>query len=303
MFIAETRRRAKAVLGSAYWTLRESSERVASAISGTILRNRVGAYWYKEEVNFGDLLTPLLLKSYGLNPFHQPPNRATVVSTGSILELVPTEYRGWVLGSRLTFDQEHPLRNATVLATRGDLTRRRIHAPKNIVLGDPGLLADRLITGTPAKSLVLGIIPHYLDFDDSRIALLAQKHGTAVCVIDVRARPRSVLRHMAKCEFILSSSLHGLICADALGIPRAWTRLSDKVKGKGFKFADYGSAIGDDMKPLPLSGTEALSELTKACYKPASAINETKGLLDEAFRDFSSTVRERRFPFVDASLS
>ena len=77
-----------------------------------------------------------------------------------------------------------------------------------------------------------------------------------------------------KCDFILSSSLHGIIVADSFNIPNAWIYLTDKVIGKGFKFHDYFSAIGINHKPLNLDGSESLSQLLKYCHKPPEAIEE-----------------------------
>ena len=42
------------------------------------------------------------------------------------------------------------------------------------------------------------------------------------------------------CEVILSSSLHGIIIADAYAIPNQWSTFTDKIaEGAEFKFHDY----------------------------------------------------------------
>ena len=42
------------------------SELAIAAIRG----NGIKAYWYKDELNFGDLITPLLLKHFGYMPIY-----------------------------------------------------------------------------------------------------------------------------------------------------------------------------------------------------------------------------------------
>jgi hypothetical protein len=56
--------------------------------------------------------------------------------------------------------------------------------------------------------------------------------------------PADVVGAIAGCDFVLSSSLHGLVVADSFGIPNAWLRVSDRQRGEGFKYRDYYAAFG-----------------------------------------------------------
>ena len=63
-------------------------------------------------------------------------------------------------------------------------------------------------------------------------------------MIDVQDTPQNVVEKIAKCKTIISSSLHGLIIADSLGIPNVHVVVTDKLLGDGFKFDDYYSSYG-----------------------------------------------------------
>lgn len=142
----------------------------------------------------------------------------------------------------------------------------------NAVLGDPGLLASYLIDKDKIeKKYKLGIIPHYVD--KAHEALDKQlKNVKNSKVIDVQNNPYSVLQEIAECEVIVSSSLHGLIVADSLGIPNQWCVFSDKLKGGEFKFRDYYSVYENISEPKPIDYNQVvLSESDiegiKANYK------------------------------------
>ena len=113
-----------------------------------------------------------------------------------------------------------------------------------------------------------------------------------VLVIDVQRQPIEVIADVDKCEYILSSSLHGVIAADSLGIPNAWILLSDKVLGSGFKFYDYASAFGMKYEPECLSGSESLSELINMTHRVSNRIQEIKNSLDSVFKHFSHQIVE-----------
>jgi pyruvyltransferase len=62
-----------------------------------------------------------------------------------------------------------------------------------------------------------------------------------VADLNVHTDPSDFLQKTVECEAVVSSSLHGLIFAEALKIPNLWIKLSDKVLGEGFKFRDWFS--------------------------------------------------------------
>ena len=52
---------------------------------------------------------------------------------------------------------------------------------------------------------------------------------------------------MLEVENVISSSLHGLIIADAYGIPNARVNISNKLIGGDFKFKDYCMSVGREI--------------------------------------------------------
>lgn len=251
---------------------------------GSIRQNRINAYWWSKFVNFGDLMTPTLLASYGLTPVLVAPATSEVVATGSILEHIPEDYSGIILGSGLMYQNSvRCFRNARILAVRGELTRLRIQAPKEVILGDPGLLVSRIFTGTGGKRYTLGIIPHFREKRDPRLTSIHQRYKRDTIIINVQRDPIKVIQDIDQCEGILSSSLHGVICADALGIPNARLYLSDKIPGGAFKFADYHSALHVQREPVRISGDEKLSDLIRQLKIPPETILKIKNDLHHVF--------------------
>jgi len=232
--------------------------------------NGIRAYWFTDVLNFGDLITPLLLRHYGYSPIYERPWRAELVATGSILEHLPNDFRGIILGSGFIEEKSRmSFPKARVLALRGELSRQRVGVTQKLALGDPGLLASEVMPRREQKKFTLGIVPHHLEKSNPVFGRLMRRLGHDVTLIDAQGKPQTVFASIDQCEHILSSSLHGLIVADSLEIPNRWIA-ADRLWGGRFKFDDYYSSIGGGEDPATLNGGESLGQLV-ALAKPQSA--------------------------------
>lgn len=205
----------------------------------------VKAYWWKEVPNFGDRIAPLLLEHFAdLKVEWDTISHAQVASVGSILEHIPPLWDGYILGSGKLFEFSRlhlHTKTATVLAIRGPLSARGIAG--SYALGDPGVLADELV-GIQPKQWDLGIIPHWQDKELASKFQALIKAPNTIKVINPSDDPLTVLRQIGACRRIVTSSLHGMIVADAFGIPRRVEICPAMAKDGGdFKFRDYSASI------------------------------------------------------------
>jgi len=200
--------------------------------------NPVKAYWHQHD-NFGDSLTRYWIERLtGREVQWTPANKADLIGCGSIVEAIPEGFTGIILGTGLMHEEDRrpDLKGADIRALRGPLTAKRIGV--DVPYGDMGLLFS-LFKSRWVPVYEVGTLPHYAVRDRQEL----DHH-----YIDIMAGVESVVRHVSKCKRIISSSLHGIILADALGIENQWV-YSDKVLGGGFKFRDYAASLGEDIEP------------------------------------------------------
>lgn len=234
------------------------------------------AYIYEDRVNFGDRLNFHVLSLFGRQAVSASVFECDMVCIGSVLNtfvkhpLVKLKKR--VIDNKMRRTQpihvwgagfiKEPkgmrrfIRRPIIHALRGELTLRRCRSipgcdVRNVVLGDPGLLVDRLIdVAAVEKRFDVGIIPHMFD-RDSELLNRIKLDDQSMVVIDVTDDPLLVLRRIASCRIILSSAMHGLIAADAFNIPNKRILLDTHRKSYSFyKFQDYYSIYGM-MEPRP----------------------------------------------------
>jgi pyruvyltransferase len=204
-------------------------------------------YYWKGKKNFGDLLAPLLINKFcHLSSEWSEPEEAELIMVGSIIDKFPTDYKGVIAGCGVMHERTNILMpNAKILAVRGPLTAKALNLDYDVVQADPGLIADELV-GFKDKEYELGIVPHWTDKDlekDPRFTKFRHK------IIRVSDDPLQVIAEIATCKKIVSSSLHGIILADAYGIPRRIEipprALSHSHQEGGlFKWQDYSASIG-----------------------------------------------------------
>jgi len=191
--------------------------------------------------NFGDQLGPILLRHYGIKVEWAKPAQAEIITVGSILSKIPNGWRGIVLGTGfIRRGMTKDLSRAQVLAVRGVLTRRACNLPPSVPLGDLGILVSDLPRDIAPRVPAL-VIPHYVDHD------LAARHPRAA-LVPITSDPAAILGAIAAADLVISSSLHALIAADALGVPHI-VEPHPLVIGGMFKFRDYASAFGERILP------------------------------------------------------
>ena len=137
--------------------------------------------------------------------------------------------------------------NLNFFAVRGFLTLEKLKNIQNknisnLTVGDPGILASLLIK-QKSKKYKLGIIPHFIDYDN-KIFKEINKNIKGSKIINIVGNPIDKIKEISECEVIISTALHGIIVADSLGIPNMWCEVSNNVTGKGYKFRDYYSIYG-----------------------------------------------------------
>jgi pyruvyltransferase len=130
------------------------------------------------------------------------------------------------------------------------------------VYGDPALLLPLIYNPDIQKTHEIGIIPHYVD---KKIVLQKYAFDSGFNkFIDVSLPWKKFIDEVLSCKTIISSSLHGIIIAEAYGIPATWAVHSDKVIGNGFKFRDYLTGTGrKPQDPGEFSPIENISKIQK----------------------------------------
>ena len=226
-------------------------------------------FWFRgaNHVNFGDELSGRIVEMLsGRAVEYAPVGACNFAAIGSILDQVlPTYVRTkrtdplqiWGAGNMSPRTYNVLPAGVQVHAVRGPLTRAGLPGDDATTLGDPGLLAGQLFDGLRVdKAFTVGIIPHKSERNRPEFRDLARQLPGSRLINVMEPDPTDVARAMKACHFILSSSLHGLIVADAFGIPNAWLNVTRIHTAPEFKFFDYFISTG---RPIRAHAANAIA--------------------------------------------
>ena len=210
-----------------------------------INNERLRVYWHRpRRRNWGDSVTPMLIKLISGREIEycKPHHPYKLVAMGSIMCGANGSSEIWGTGSIRPGDLgQSPPRQ--IHAVRGPLTREQFlkrGIPCPAVYGDPALLWPRYFPCTEQKKYDVTIIPHYREWSLPAVETLKRTYKVLDPGTDFLSFPSVI----AESRRVLSSSLHGLILADAYGVPNARIRFSDVVVGRHFKYIDHNAAVG-----------------------------------------------------------
>ena len=178
--------------------------------------------------NFGDLLSSFIFeKITGIKPvfynISEEKNKYThYISIGSIINYSNSNSIIW--GSGTITKKLKKIDFHKVFCVRGPRTRQALLQYYNDIpekYGDPALLTSLLYKPKNEKRYKIGIIPHIIDYNE--ICKKFENHNN-ICVINLSIdnNPENfqkTIDEINACNFIFSSSLHGIIIANAYNIP------------------------------------------------------------------------------------
>jgi pyruvyltransferase len=243
------------------------------------IRTQVKIYRWRDILsrhgNFGDEITITILERlFGIEAVPAPPQDAEFIGAGSILDVygrrtwkrkilnrLTGSWRGaadlhvWGSGFMLLDSVLQWPQRLHIHAVRGPMTARRL-GPEAATIGDPGILASRLIEKRCAKFASVALVPHHSDYAWAKAVLELPPGWKIVCP---RRPVPEVIDQIASAEIVVSSSLHGLITADSFGIPCMWAQTHHPLYANStYKFHDYAASRGADFN-RPISYREIMA--------------------------------------------
>lgn len=197
----------------------------------------IRAWWFLSN-NFGDSINELLIRTLSKRQLVASVNKSEphFIVCGSILSECNKNSIAWGAG----FSWEHHRKSdlygcENVVAVRGDLTAERSESITIKAIGDPALLLPKIYHGEWIPNVAVGIIPHWTNIEKAFEKFPNEKIISPLLPYDL------FIRRVLSCQYVFSESLHGLIIADAYGVPNKWIDLGADV-GDKFKYADYYSS-------------------------------------------------------------
>ena len=275
-----------------------------------------------EAGNYGDLLSRYIVEKLSGKEVVKYPEDNTyhLCSVGSVLSRNKMCAKTVVWGSGflspqaqykiiLTKIRQHfrgKVGNACYLAVRGAKTREillKAGYKCPAVFADPALLMPKFYFPQLSKKFRLGVVLHWSQ--EKFASMFSAVEG--VKIIDIN-RPyndlNSFVDEILQCDYILSSSLHGLIIADAYKVPCVRLKIDKNPIAASeakddFKFEDYlsGLNICKEDKHSPDHTFNTL-HLQPGATQNEELVNAVKKAAAQRNFDVNLTALVQAFPFL-----
>lgn len=223
-------------------------------------------YWFLREIS----KRPVVI--YNQSVLARLLKKKHILGIGSILGMFSTS-ESIVWGSGILSDNVNEIpRPIEIKAVRGPLTRQRL-LEKGIeckeIYGDPAMLVKLTYDPAIEKKCRLGIIPQYPQMAQAKREI-GERSDVQYIDIAHYGHWHDFIDRIKECDFIASSSLHGLIMAEAYGIPSVWVKFSTNEDSHDIKYRDFYGSLGKEGHPFIINGHASPDDLMSACscWKP-----------------------------------
>ena len=218
-------------------------------------------YWWRPSgnwINIGDEISPIVLNHVtGRNIIHAGLDDCDGIAIGSVFYPRKASARKrrtplfvWGSGTLNPRPTDFAHLSVVMAALRGPRTWGQIANCPDLPFGDPGLFVREIWPAAPRRAGRIGIIPHHSMIGSAQTRALMAALGDTVLLDMTAPDIGGMLRQLSECSLILSSSLHGLIFADAYGIPSLFW--NEQGAENEWKYRDYFEGVGrPDFAGLP----------------------------------------------------
>lgn len=276
-------------------------------------------YYWNKLPNFGDALSPYVISKITNKPVRYTERFDTrkLLAIGSILDFHALFSKSFIWGSGFLTRKSlkdipkfnlkkhflHLFYRSKIYALRGPLSAQLCYqAGFNVpnIFADPGILLPLFYEPRIQSSerYNIGLVMHH-----SHSHLYRNIDADNIKIIDIFRQSNkeieSFIDEIVSCDLILSTSLHGIIVAQAYDIPAQWITLKNFPihQDATFKFHDYFLGMGQDIqRPLSfdvfgseLKHIKTISNISKV---NAKAFKKKSNELLNAFPDINDLIQE-----------
>ena len=248
--------------------------------------NEVNLFYWDYEPNVGDALAPVIyewmLAQKGLSVNTKAKGTKHLLTVGSILGLSDQDATVWgsgihLLSSVIKLTEERNIRKLDIRAVRGPVTAQIL---KDIgykvpeVHGDPVLLMPLIYQPQETtKKYQYSVICHMH-------TQIGSEENKNIHYIDIKTTDyKGVIDQIAMSEHIISSSLHGIILAEAYRVPAIM--LCSGVEDEILKYYDWYYSTGRKIIPMVSSINEGIER--ESMYEMPPVFDEMQSKLLKAF--------------------
>lgn len=217
------------------------------------IQGAIPVFYWDGVPNFGDTIGPYLVSKITKKPVFNIFKKEVsgLMAVGSILQLIDRKNMV-VWGSGLIDKPSNELiknlkkYKPKILSLRGKqtahyLSNAGVDVPDESTYGDPALVLPRFYQPKVTQKRRIGLCPHYIH---KKYFLSDTFDDEIFNIIDVQLEMKNVINQICSSKVCISTSLHGLIIAQAYNIPWVWLEIQDEnLAGDEFKFNDFFSTI------------------------------------------------------------
>lgn len=200
-------------------------------------------YYMNEFENFGDTLSRVVVEHIAGRQTVHAVGRGKLVAIGSVLHATRDADIVWGTGVHPNFLNFTIPKSVDVRAVRGPISRtylldQGIACPT--VFGDPAILLPEVYSPKERGGGGVLFIPHVRDE--------GLQLGAGFRAVELGGPWQGIVDEICRSDYVVSTALHGIIVAEAYGIPACWLRVSGH---QGVvKYLDYFASSGRSFDPV-----------------------------------------------------